>query len=50
MIINLEHDVAAAAAIAAVRPAGCNVLFPVEGNRTVAASACVDAYAGFINK
>ena len=46
----LQHDVAAASTVATVRSACCDKLFPVEGNRSVAAAACLHLDRRLINK
>ena len=39
MIIHLQDDRAASAAVAAIRPAGSHIFFPVKGDNAVAAVA-----------
>jgi hypothetical protein len=39
IMLDGKHDIAAAAAIAAVRSAARNILLPAKGNRAVAAAA-----------
>ena len=46
--IGDEDDVAAAAAVAAVRPALRDVLLPAEAQSAVAAAACLDANLGSV--
>jgi hypothetical protein len=50
MVINAENHITAATAVTAVRTTGCDIFFSVERYCTIAASASVDANAGFINK
>ena len=45
-----KHDAAAAPAVAPIRPAGRHILFPVERDGAVAASACLQKYSCCINK
>ena len=48
--VGLKDDVPAAAAVAAVRPAGRNVFFAVEGHRPVPALTGADFYGYLVNK
>ena len=50
VLAALQHDVAAPAAVAAVRSARRHKLFPVEGHRAVAAGACLYPDGRFIDK
>ena len=48
--VGLKNDVAAAAAVAAVRPAGRHVFLAVEGHRPVPALTGADFYSYLVNK
>ena len=49
-VVYLQDHVAAAAAVAAVRAAGCHVFFPVKGHRAVAAGPGLDQDAGGVDE
>ena len=50
VVVHLQDDGAAVAAVAAVGAAGGHVFLPVEGHRAVAAVAGPDGDPRFINK
>ena len=50
VIIGHKDDVAAAAAVAAVRAAGRHEFFAVEGHGAIAALACMQTDGGYVNK
>ena len=50
VIIGHKDDVAAAAAVAAVRAAGRHEFFAVEGHGAIAALACMQPDGGYVNK
>ena len=50
IVIHLQNDGAAPAAVAAVRPAGSHIFFPVKGHGTVAAVPCPDRDSGLIDE
>ena len=50
VVVHLEDDVAAAAAVAAVGTAGSDIFFPVEGDAAVAAVPGPDRDPGLVNK
>ena len=50
VVVHFKDDVAAAPAVAAVRPAGSHVFLAVKGHCAVAAVACAHGDGHFINK
>ena len=50
MIIHLQDDRAASAAVAAIQPAGSHIFFPVKGDNAVAAVAGFHGDPGFVNE
>ena len=50
IVIDLQNDITAVTAVAAVRAAGCHIFFPVKGNGAVTAATADDGDAYFIYK
>ena len=50
VVVHLQNNVAAVAAVAAVRAAGGNVFLPVEGHAAVAAVSCLHGDPGLVYK
>ncbi len=50
IVVYNKYDIAALAAVAAVRPAGGNVFFTVKRDRSVAAVSCLYLDLSYINK
>ena len=50
VIVNVQNNRTAVAAVSAIRPACRNIFFPVEGHRAVAARASFDRDSDFVNK
>ena len=50
VVVHLEDNIAALSAVAAVRPAGGHILFPMERNGSIAAFACFDGDFCMVDK